>query len=188
PFRRYSAATSASRPKNATLCHSVRSCQSPVCLSFHASLVASRTFVTALPFGMERVSGSAPKRPISCTLFKLRTFAPSAQTPPPAPPPRSSRTVGPPSPSASPPCLGSNPARARARLSPTPDHASPPPPTSVDPLVRSCSPRLPQLPRLRAVLLRYRLQLFHRVMLRRMRPFQPMHRLTTYPFDQPLPV
>src|SRR5690606_32181096 len=87
---------------------------------------------------MERVSGSAPKRPMSCTLFTLLTFPPSAQTPPPAPRPRRSRTVGPPSPSASPPCLGSNPARARARLSPTPDHASPPPPTSVDPLVRSC--------------------------------------------------
>src|SRR5690606_8448567 len=72
------------------------------------------------------------------TLFKLRTFAPSAQTPPPAPLPRSSRTVGPPSPSVSPPCLGSNPARARARLSPTPDPASPQTPTSVDPLVRSC--------------------------------------------------
>src|SRR5690606_7942299 len=129
-----------------------------------------------------------PSRPISCTLLRLLTFPPSAQTPPPAPPPRSSRTVGPPSPSASPTCLGSNPARARARLSLTPDPASPPTTTSVDPLVRSCAPRPPQLPRLRAVLLRYRSQLFNRVMLRRMLPFQPMHRLATYPFDQPLPV
>src|SRR5690606_16073632 len=31
-----------------------------------------------------------------------------------------------------------NPARARARISPTPDPANPPTPTSVDPLVRSC--------------------------------------------------
>ena len=32
--------------------HSVRSCWSPVCLSFHASVVAMRRFVTALPLGM----------------------------------------------------------------------------------------------------------------------------------------
>jgi hypothetical protein len=49
PFFRYSPAISASLPKNFTRCHSVRSCSSPVCLSFQFSDVARLTEHIAVP-------------------------------------------------------------------------------------------------------------------------------------------
>src|SRR5579859_317893 len=74
PLRRYSAAISPRRPKKAMLCHSVRSCCAPEALSFHVSLVAMRMFVTDIPLGMDRVSGSAPSVPIKITLFTPRAI------------------------------------------------------------------------------------------------------------------
>src|SRR5690606_571702 len=52
----------------------------------------------------------------------------------------------------------------------------------------SCVPRFLQLPCSRAVLLRYRFQLFNRVMLRRMRTFQPLDRISAYALDEVSPV
>ena len=43
---------SASRLKNTTRCHSVRSCRSPLCRSRHESVVASEMLVTALPLAV----------------------------------------------------------------------------------------------------------------------------------------
>src|SRR6185437_5444518 len=56
------------------LCHSVRSCWAPEALSFQDSLVAIRMFVTVIPLGMERVSGSAPRLPTKMTLFTPRAM------------------------------------------------------------------------------------------------------------------
>jgi len=56
------------------LCHSVRSCCAPEALSFHDSLVAILMFVTVIPLGMERVSGSAPRLPTKMTLFTPRAI------------------------------------------------------------------------------------------------------------------
>src|SRR3989344_4184498 len=50
-------------------CHSVRSWLSPLCLSFHAELVARVALATATPLGVYRISGSAPKFPIKMTLL-----------------------------------------------------------------------------------------------------------------------
>src|SRR5688572_24302263 len=69
PFFRYSPATSAWRPKKEMRCHSVASFISPLCLSFHLSVVATRMLVTASPLGIYRVSGSAPRLPTMMTLF-----------------------------------------------------------------------------------------------------------------------
>src|SRR5260370_5316479 len=74
PLRRYSAAISPSRPNRAMLCHSVRSCCAREALSFHDSLVAILMFVTVIPLGMERVSGSAPRLPTKMTLFTPRAI------------------------------------------------------------------------------------------------------------------
>src|SRR5450631_426516 len=74
PLRRYSAAISPKRPNSAMLCHSVRSCCAPEALSFQDSLVAIRMFVTVMPLGMERVSGSAPRLPTRMTLFTPRAI------------------------------------------------------------------------------------------------------------------
>src|SRR4051794_6014405 len=60
---------SASWPNTATVCHSVRSWRSPVCLSFQRSDVATRIFATLSPLWKVLISGSAPRRPISVTLF-----------------------------------------------------------------------------------------------------------------------
>src|SRR5687768_4467408 len=68
PFFRYSPAISAVLPKNATRCHSVCSCFSPL-LSFHVSVVATLMFVTASPLGRYRTSGSLPRFPMSITLL-----------------------------------------------------------------------------------------------------------------------
>src|SRR3982074_343430 len=57
------------------LCHSVRSCCAPETLSFHDSLVAILMFVTVIPLGMERVSGSAPRLPTKMTLFTPRAMS-----------------------------------------------------------------------------------------------------------------
>src|SRR5258708_2908706 len=57
------------------LCHSVRSCCAPEALSFHDSLVAILMFVTVIPLGMERVSGSAPRLPTRMTLFTPRAMS-----------------------------------------------------------------------------------------------------------------
>src|ERR1700736_210888 len=75
PLRRYSAAISPNRPNRAMLCHSVRSCCAPEALSFHDSLVAILMFVTVIPLGMERVSGSAPRLPTKMTLFTPRAMS-----------------------------------------------------------------------------------------------------------------
>src|ERR1700687_2429104 len=56
------------------LCHSVRSCCAPEALSFHDSLVAILMFVTVMPLGIERVSGSAPRLPTKMTLFTPRAI------------------------------------------------------------------------------------------------------------------
>src|SRR4051794_3897687 len=50
------------------LCHSVRSCLSPF-LSVKRSSVASENFATLVPLGIERISGSLPRRPTRMTLF-----------------------------------------------------------------------------------------------------------------------
>src|ERR1700735_5358648 len=57
------------------LCHSVRSCCAPEALSFQDSLVAIRMFVTVIPLGMERVSGSAPRLPTKMTLLTPRAMS-----------------------------------------------------------------------------------------------------------------
>src|SRR5881394_1414001 len=54
-----------------TGCHSVFSCFSPPC-PVHCRLVASERFATREPLVVLRTSGSAPKFPISMTLFRLR--------------------------------------------------------------------------------------------------------------------
>src|SRR5207247_1298194 len=54
-----------------TRCHSVFSCFSPPC-PVHCRLVASERFATREPLVVLRTSGSAPKFPISMTLFRLR--------------------------------------------------------------------------------------------------------------------
>src|SRR3954470_20105067 len=69
PFFRNSPATSARRPKKAMRCHSVASFISPLALSFHLSVVATRMLVTASPLGRYLVSGSAPRLPTMITLF-----------------------------------------------------------------------------------------------------------------------
>src|SRR5690606_1356265 len=56
------------------------------------------------------------------------------------------------------------------------------------PSVRSCSPRLHQLPRLGAVRLSQLLELGHGVTLRRMRTFQPLDRLSANALDEVSPV
>ncbi len=71
---RYWETISASRPKHATWCHSVRCWRSPEALSFQYSLVATRRVATAVPlFGVCRSSGSAPKQPINSVFFQ-RSF------------------------------------------------------------------------------------------------------------------
>src|SRR2546422_3769407 len=54
-----------------TRCHSVFSCFSPPC-PVHWRLVAKERFATREPLFVLRTSGSAPKFPISMTLFRLR--------------------------------------------------------------------------------------------------------------------
>src|SRR5437899_702719 len=54
-----------------TRCHSVFSCFSPPC-PVHCRLVASDSVATREPLAVLRTSGSAPKFPISMTLFRLR--------------------------------------------------------------------------------------------------------------------
>src|SRR5438093_343821 len=54
-----------------TRCHSVFSCFSPPC-PVHWRLVARERFATREPLFVLRTSGSAPKFPISMTLFRLR--------------------------------------------------------------------------------------------------------------------
>ena len=49
PFLRYSPAISAVLPNSTTLCHSVASFFSPLCLSFQDSVVAMRRLATAEP-------------------------------------------------------------------------------------------------------------------------------------------
>src|SRR5690242_7279419 len=50
-------------------CHSVASFISPLALSFHLSVVATRMLVTASPLGRYFVSGSAPRLPTMITLL-----------------------------------------------------------------------------------------------------------------------
>src|SRR5512142_2298204 len=50
------------------LCHSVRSCFSPL-RSVKRSSVAMVNLVTVVPLGVERTSGSFPRRPIRMTLL-----------------------------------------------------------------------------------------------------------------------
>ena len=69
PFFTYCSTISANRLKKTTLCHSVRSCCSPVFLSFQLSLVAIEMLATALPFGIYRTSGSFPTFPTRITLL-----------------------------------------------------------------------------------------------------------------------
>src|SRR5690348_17665890 len=61
PFFRYSPAISARRPKYFTRCHSVRSCCSPVCLSFQLSAVAVLIVLFALSDALQRGSRSAER-------------------------------------------------------------------------------------------------------------------------------
>src|SRR5581483_8010847 len=56
------------------LCHSVRSCFSPF-LSVKRSSVAMVNFATLLPFGVERISGSLPRRPTRMTLLIIVRFS-----------------------------------------------------------------------------------------------------------------
>src|SRR4051812_2292183 len=69
PLRRYSPAISASRPLKTTRCHSVASFISPLCLSFHLSVVAMVTLATRSPLGKVRISGSRPRLPTMMTLL-----------------------------------------------------------------------------------------------------------------------
>src|SRR5882762_4642116 len=59
-------------------CHSVFSCFAPLA-SFHDRLVAREKFATRLPPVADRTSGSLPRFPISCTLFKLRLTLPPGE-------------------------------------------------------------------------------------------------------------
>src|SRR5215470_15287200 len=70
PFFRYSPAISANRCQSTTLCHSVRSCHSPL-LSLKRSLVATVRRATAVPCGVYFTSGSLPRLPIKITLLTL---------------------------------------------------------------------------------------------------------------------
>src|SRR5437879_12593079 len=54
-----------------TRCHSVFSCFSPPC-PVHCRPVATDSVATRPPLEVLRTSGSAPKLPISITLFRLR--------------------------------------------------------------------------------------------------------------------
>ena len=58
PFLRYSGAISPRRFHITTVCHSVCSFISPLCLSRQLSLVAMRMLVTVVPPGVVRDSGS----------------------------------------------------------------------------------------------------------------------------------
>src|SRR5437868_9130273 len=55
--------------QHTTRCHSVFSCFSPPC-PVHCRLVASDSVATREPLLVLRTSGSAPKFPISMTLFR----------------------------------------------------------------------------------------------------------------------
>src|SRR5579859_6921787 len=55
----------------ATRNHSVRSLRSPLFLSFHFSVTATRRFATFSPDWSERISGSAPKCPIIWTFLSI---------------------------------------------------------------------------------------------------------------------
>src|SRR2546425_10591274 len=57
-----------------TRCHSVFSCFAPPC-PVHWRLVAKERFAAREPLFVLRTSGSAPKFPISMTLFRLRLTA-----------------------------------------------------------------------------------------------------------------
>src|SRR6516165_3387502 len=70
PFFRYSPAISAKRCQSTTLCHSVRSCHSPL-LSLYRSLVARVSLATGVPCGVYLTSGSLPRLPIRITLLTL---------------------------------------------------------------------------------------------------------------------
>src|ERR1700736_5957009 len=70
PFFRYSPAISARRCQSTTLCHSVRSCHSPL-LSLKRSLVASVILATGVPLGVYLTSGSLPRLPMRITLLML---------------------------------------------------------------------------------------------------------------------
>src|SRR6266705_5224295 len=70
PFFRYSPAISARRCQSTTLCHSVRSCHSPL-LSLKRSLVASVILATGVPLGVYLTSGSLPRLPMRITLLTL---------------------------------------------------------------------------------------------------------------------
>ena len=59
-------------------CHSVFSCFVPLA-SFHDRLVAREKLATRLPPVADRTSGSLPRFPISCTLFKLRLTLPPGE-------------------------------------------------------------------------------------------------------------
>jgi hypothetical protein len=69
PLRRYWPTISARRPLKTTRCHSVASRISPVCLSFHLSVVAIVTLATWSPLGNVRISGSRPRLPTMMTLL-----------------------------------------------------------------------------------------------------------------------
>src|SRR2546428_12867738 len=75
PFFMYFSARSASWApllfQRMTRCHSVFSCFSPPCPD-HCRLVANERLATREPLLVLRTSGSAPKFPISMTLFRLR--------------------------------------------------------------------------------------------------------------------
>src|SRR6267143_6664674 len=78
PFFMYFSAKSASWApllfQQMTRCHSVFSCFSPPC-PVHWRLVARERLATREPLFVLRTSGSAPKFPISMTLFRLRLTA-----------------------------------------------------------------------------------------------------------------
>src|SRR5436190_19574580 len=57
-------------------CHSVRSCFSPL-LSVKRSSVAMLNFTTLVPPGVERISGSFPRRPTRITLLIMVRFSKS---------------------------------------------------------------------------------------------------------------
>src|SRR6267378_2093085 len=61
-----------------TRCHSVFSCFSPPC-PVHCRLVATDSVATRDPLLVLRTSGSAPRFPMSNTLFKLRLTAASEE-------------------------------------------------------------------------------------------------------------
>src|SRR3972149_7000822 len=61
---------SARRPKATIRTHSVASFFSPVFLSFHVDPHAIDRLATAAPFGVYRISGSRPSRPMPCHLFR----------------------------------------------------------------------------------------------------------------------